>query len=232
MATLEGKTVVVVGGSSGIGFGVALASLQSLASTVIIASSNRARIENAIVRLQSHNLPGKVVGEVLDAKDSSVVKQFAIGLGLVDHIVWSSGDIPKAEDNLQDVRSAEQGQATFTVRFWGPFILAQHAKFHLGGSLTLTSGQSHFSVIDRIHLKPPAGMKLVASVGTAFDGPVKGLAVDLAPVRMNVVSPGLILDKAYGENKEAMLASLNEKILLKRAGNPTELAEAYLFLMK
>ncbi len=74
MATLQNKTVVVVGGSSGIGFGVALASLQSQASVVVIASSNASRVAKAVERLQSHKLPGEVRGEVLDGKDPAAIK--------------------------------------------------------------------------------------------------------------------------------------------------------------
>lgn len=114
MATLQNKTVVVVGGSSGIGFGVAVASLQYLANTVIIASSNKRRVEDAVLRLKAHNLPGEVRGEVLDAKDSNAVKAFAGGLGPVDHIIWTSGEVPKGEQGgglpYSNVQSAEEGQ--------------------------------------------------------------------------------------------------------------------------
>ena len=96
MATLQNKTVVVVGGSSGIGFGVALASLRSLASVVIIASSNASRVAKAVERLQSHKLPGEVRGEVLDGKDAAAIKDFAARIGPVDHIAWTSGDLGKS----------------------------------------------------------------------------------------------------------------------------------------
>lgn len=93
MTTLENKTVVVVGGSSGIGFAVALASLQSLASLVVIASSSAERVSKAVERLKAHTFPGAVRGEVLDAKDDAAIKdKFVVRLGEVDHIVWTSGD--------------------------------------------------------------------------------------------------------------------------------------------
>lgn len=170
MATLQNKTIVVVGGSSGIGFAVALASLQSSAERVIIASSNESRVNGAVARLKSHNFPGEVCGEFVDAKDSAEIKTFADRIGTVDHIVWTSGDIPSksAEAHVlpfTNVETPEQGQSeltqmysiihtkplinlhysdAFSVRFWGPFVLAKHAKFHPGGSLTLTSGMSGF----------------------------------------------------------------------------------------
>lgn len=94
MSTLQNKTVVVVGGSSGIGFAVALAALQSQASTVIIASSNAERVAGAVKRLESHKLPGEVRGEVLDARDTTAVKEFSGRIGIVDHVAWTSGDVP------------------------------------------------------------------------------------------------------------------------------------------
>uniref|UniRef100_A0A8H7XLS4 Short chain dehydrogenase n=1 Tax=Psilocybe cubensis TaxID=181762 RepID=A0A8H7XLS4_PSICU len=234
MATLQNKKVVVVGGSSGIGFAVALGALQSLASLVIIASSNKARVEDAVARLKAHNLPGEIRGEVLDAKDSDAVKAFAVALGAVDHIVWTSGDVPKAElggpsGPFSIADSVDKGQGLFTIRFWGPFIVAKHAKFNPGGSLTLTSGRSNV-------LRPFPGGALGSSVATALEGLTRGLAVDIAPVRVNLICPGLIntelIEKMFGEHKDHITKTYVEKILMKRGGDPSECAEAYLFVMK
>ena len=80
MATLEGKTVVIVGGSSGIGFGVAKGALVSLAQKVIIVSSNQTRVDDALVRLRAatanKNVPGQLSGAVLDAKDLKAIEAF------------------------------------------------------------------------------------------------------------------------------------------------------------
>ncbi|KAH9476227.1 Short-chain dehydrogenase/reductase ucsE [Psilocybe cubensis] len=229
MTTLANKTVVVVGGSSGIGFAVALGALQSQASVVIIASSAQSRVDDALARLRSYNLPGEVRGEVLDAKDSNAVKEFAISLGTVDHIVWTSADVPKAEQGtgtfpFSNADTVEQGQGSFTVKFWGPFILSKHAKFHPGGSLTLTSGLAGF--------KPFPGGSLGSGVSTALEGLTRGLAVDLAPVRVNLISPGLLVEKIFGQHKDQAVSTLSEKTVLKRGGSPSECAEAYLFVMK
>ena len=96
MATLEGKTIVIVGGTSGIGFGVAKAALLSQAARVIVASSSEARVGNALTRLREviggQNLPGQVDGRVVDAKDMRSVQTFIEGVREIDHLVWTSGD--------------------------------------------------------------------------------------------------------------------------------------------
>ena len=101
MTSLQNKTVLIVGGSSGIGFAVARAALQSLARTVIIASSNAERVAGAVARLQAHALSaGEVRGEVVDAKDAGALKEFAGRVGAVDHVVWTSGDVPSPEEGM------------------------------------------------------------------------------------------------------------------------------------
>lgn len=110
MATLQNKIIVVVGGSSGIGFAVALAALQSQAKAVVIASSDHAKVERGVERLKAHKLPGEITGRVLDARDSAAVKQFGIDLGAVDHIVWTSGDNPAKAVN-EKIETYEAGQS-------------------------------------------------------------------------------------------------------------------------
>ncbi|KJA26771.1 hypothetical protein HYPSUDRAFT_212924 [Hypholoma sublateritium FD-334 SS-4] len=215
MATLQNKTVVVVGGSSGIGFGVTLAALQSLASVVIIASSNAERVAGAVAQLQAHKLPGEVRGEVVDARDAAAPSPTLRGPAAT----WR-----------RDTWAAISRSRAFTTRFWGPYILAQSAKFNPGGSLTLTSG-----ILD---LKPRPGMTLPAGVSAAVAGLTSGLAVDLAPVRVNVVSPGGVNTEVWDklqipdEAKEHIIQEMANKLLIKRIGEPSDLAEAYIFLMK
>ncbi|KAF9483319.1 short-chain dehydrogenase/reductase SDR, partial [Pholiota conissans] len=225
MSTLKNKSILVVGGSSGIGFEVALASLQELANPVIIASSNPERVNKAVERLRAHNFPGTVRGEVVDATDSAAVKDFITRIGEVDHIVWTSGNkvgsqFPKVEP--EKVRSA------FDVRFWGPFAVAQSAKIRPGGSLTFTMGTAL--------IKPAPGMSLWSSVVGSVDGLIRGLAVDLAPIRVNAVSPGIIdtefFDDFSPEIKETMFKGYTNGLLIKRGGEPEEVATAYIFLMK
>ena len=94
MTTLAGQTVLVVGGSSGIGFGVAKLCLLEQASLVIIASSNKAKVDNTVSRLVSEvpDAKAKVKGEVVDVKHTKEVKNLMERVGEIDHLVWTSGE--------------------------------------------------------------------------------------------------------------------------------------------
>ena len=99
--TLQGKSILVVGGSSGIGFGVAKAVLLERASRVVIASSNKARVTEAKERLvaalskaglSAQEVASKLGTEIVDAHDTESVKALVQRVGPVDHLVWTSGD--------------------------------------------------------------------------------------------------------------------------------------------
>lgn len=232
MATLEGKKILVVGGSSGIGFGVAKTSLLSRAAEVIIASSSQSKVDDALARLTqalsgATNVVGKFTGEVVDARDSASVRSLFKKVGELDHVVWTSGDalrlgfLDKDLDKQRDV---------FDVRFWGSAVAAQVAKIRPGGSITLTIG----SVV----VKPRPTWSLLAGVTGAVDGLTRGLAVDLAPVRVNVVSPGMVKTELWDnsgmskEVQETTFASAAKSLLVQHVADADEIAEAYLFCMK
>jgi len=228
MATLAGKSVVVVGGTSGIGFGVAKGSLISFAATVVVASSSKAKVENAVARLlqvvAEKHLPGKVSGWVVDADHVEEVKKFIEGVGEIDHLVWTSGRIP----NITGGFSLDLMQQNMNLRYWSPLTAAKSVKIRSGGSITFTLGTAIF--------KPRPGWGIGASIGGARDALTRGLAVELAPVRVNAISPGLVdtelIAKLPVAMKDAFLKEANEKLLVKHVADADELAEAYLFTMK
>ena len=102
MATLQGKKIVIIGGSSGIGFGVAKASLLSLADHVLIASSSRAKVDAAVQRLLAEpllqgqsNLANRISGDVIDLRDLQTIRNFFDKIGEVDHVVNTAGTFDK-----------------------------------------------------------------------------------------------------------------------------------------
>ncbi|GJJ07001.1 hypothetical protein Clacol_001199 [Clathrus columnatus] len=223
MATLQNKTVLIIGGTSGIGFGVAEASLKSFAKTVIVASSNKDRVENAIKRLTDAKLGhGAVHGHVVDAGNEQSIKALLEKVGEVDHIVFTSGRLDGALKFPEvDINHA---RGSLDLRVWGPVAVAKYAKFRPGGSLTLTSGALVF--------KPLPTYSVAVAGGGALHTLTSGLAVDLAPIRVNVICPGVILNDIPTELRDRVLNEIVPKLLVKHVGMPDEVAEAYLFCMK
>jgi len=228
MATLAGKSVVIVGGTSGIGFSVAKGSLISLAASVIVASSSKEKVVSAVARLQQviteKGLTGTVSGEVVDANNIEDVKTFIGRVGEIDHLVWTGGKLP----NLTKGVTVEVLQENMNLRYWSPLTAAKAVKIRSGGSIIFTIGSAVF--------KPHPGLGIAASIGGAVDALTRGLAVDLAPVRVNVISPGLVDTEIFAgwpqAQKDGLFKQTAEKLLVKHIAGPDELAEAYLFAMK
>ncbi|KIJ47142.1 hypothetical protein M422DRAFT_249456 [Sphaerobolus stellatus SS14] len=219
MALLANKIILLFGRSSGIGFGIAEVGLKSGAATVIVASSNEERIQGAVKRLQEGKFgAGEVKGFSVDAKDEAAVNNLLTDVGEVDHIAWSAGDnLPLGFPNI----ALDVMKFAFDVRFWGAVVVAKNSKFRAGGSFTLTTGT--------VLLKPSKAWSLAVAITGAIDSFTRGLAVDLAPVRVNSVCPGFELSS---EQVDMILADTAEKLLVKHVTGPDAIAEAYLFLMK
>lgn len=141
MTSLKNQTVVVVGGTSGIGFAVALASLHAQASHVIVVSSTTDKVSDAVKRLTAiateHRLNGTVTGSNLDVGSAEDVKKFFKKIGEIDHVVYTSGDALKLGFKDVDLGTLKE---TFDVRFWSAALVAQQAQIKAGGSITLTGG--------------------------------------------------------------------------------------------
>ena len=223
MMTLQGKQVLVVGGGSGIGLAVARAALGE-GARVAIASTNAERLAAAAEGL------GGVPWHRLDITDEAEVARFFAGHAPFDHIVSTAGDWgkarrgPFAEMNLDDAR------ALFGVRFWGAANLAKHGcpAITAGGSLTLTSGMSAFC--------PQKGSVMATAMAGSVEHLVYGLSVEFAPdVRVNGVFPGGVATEIFRNLPEAMRTAEEARFAtqpIPRIGEPDEVAQAYLYLMK
>ncbi|KLO14091.1 short-chain dehydrogenase/reductase SDR [Schizopora paradoxa] len=229
--TLTGKKIVVIGGSAGIGFGVAKHSLLNLASEIIIVSSTKPRVDKALATMQEiiaeYKLPGKVQGEVCDAGDAKAVRTLFKEIGELDHIVWTAGKAERMDLYEQDL---EKHRSAFDVKFWGVVAAVQGAKFLPGGSLTLTIGTSA--------IKPRKGWSLIGGMLGSVEALTRGLAVDLAPIRVNVVAPGWVntelwTDAEFSQGAVAeMIKTREEKLLVRHVADGDEIAEAFLFCMR
>jgi NAD(P)-dependent dehydrogenase (short-subunit alcohol dehydrogenase family) len=222
MGTVKGKRIVVLGGSSGIGLATAQAAARESAS-LVIASSRKARVDEALT-----TLPAGAEGHALDLCDEPAVKMFFTALGAFDHLVFTAGEslqLGKLPDT--DVEAARR---FFDLRYWGAFMAAKYGadKIRPGGSIVFTSGLAG--------ARPHAGWALGASICSAMEGLTRALAVELAPIRVNIVSPGVVKSPLWGNMTEADRAALyqrmEEHLLVGHVGETEEIAEAYLYLMR
>lgn len=219
---LQDSRVLVIGGSSGIGFAVARAALEQ-GARVTVASSDSAKVRRAVERL------GGGSAATLDVTDEAGVQKFFASAGTFDHIVFTAADWAQVDHSTFADIDLEAATTLFRVRFWGAMAVAKHGARHVtaGGSITLTNGMAAH--------RPQKGMAIATAMAGAVEHLVLGLAVELAPVRVNGVCPGAIHTEAWDQVpaafrgvQEARLA----KQLLTRAGEPAEAAEAYLYLMR
>ncbi|WP_428536100.1 SDR family oxidoreductase [Rhodopila sp.] len=216
--SLAGKRVVLIGGASGIGFAVAALS-RAQGAEVLIASRNAANVAAAVERLSGTK------GATVDLRDEASVSGFSQNLGAFDHLAITAGDwdgrLFRATQDL-DLAAARNG---FDVRFWGALAAVKHASrlVAANGSITLTSGM--------LTHRPRRATLLATAIGGAVESLVRGLAVDLAPLRINAVRPGLILTDHVKQMPPDMQRTYVAGLPLPRAGSPTEAATAYVYLM-
>jgi NAD(P)-dependent dehydrogenase (short-subunit alcohol dehydrogenase family) len=213
--TLQDQRVVILGGTSGIGLATArLAAAQG--ATVIVASSNPDSVKRAL-----ETLPGTASGEAVDLTDSAAVTAFFDRLEPFDHLVFTAGEAL----TLLDVGSMDLAQArsAFELRYFGALgaVTAAVPKIRPGGSVVLTTGAAG----DR----PGPGWSVAASVCGAMDSLVRALAVELAPIRVNAVKPGVVRTPLWRGGLE--YDETARQLPVQRVGEPEDIAEAYVYLM-
>jgi len=217
--SLDGKRVVVIGGASGIGFAVAeLARAQGAA--VVIGSSAEANVSAAVERL-----PG-ATGRTVDLRDETSVARFFGALGAFDHLAITAGDWGGSMffASSRDL-DLEQARELLNVRFWGVLAAVKHGCKTIAqdGSITLTSGM--------LTHRPRKGAPMPTALGGTLEYLTRGLAMDLIPVRVNAVCPGIVLTDHVKQMPEAMLQSIVAPLPVPRGASPAEAAKAYVYLM-
>jgi NAD(P)-dependent dehydrogenase (short-subunit alcohol dehydrogenase family) len=224
MAKLDGAKVLVIGGASGVGFGVAAAALEAGAE-VVIGSSQAPRVEAAAKTLGQIAKGKGVKGQIVDVKDEASVAAFFDAAGPFDHLVFTAGDWGHMFGPTRDL-DVEASKARMEVRFWGAARAAKYATRQIAkdGSIALTGGM--------LAHRPMPGMPLVTASAHTTEGLAMGLARDLAPIRVNAVCLGLIMSEQVQTMGEATIKGFTANLPLPRGGTVEEAAEAYLYLMR
>jgi NAD(P)-dependent dehydrogenase (short-subunit alcohol dehydrogenase family) len=221
-ARLDGKKVIVLGGSSGIGYAVAEYALAE-GARVVIGSSHAGRVDAAVAALGT-----KAEGHALDLADEAAIEAFFNGVGSFDHLVFTAGDSLKlGEIGATDLSLARRA---FDIRYWGALAAVKYGAPRIvqGGSIVLTTGVAA--------LRPRSGWAFGSSVCGAMEALTRALAVELAPLRVNAVSPGLIATNLWQnmseEDPRAMYEQAGKHLPVGRVGEARDVAGAYLFLME
>ena len=214
---LQGQQVVVLGGTSGIGLATAAAAARE-GAVVTVASSRSTSVDKALAAL-----PAGTTGRVADLSRPEAVRALFDDLGEIDHLVYTAAEPLE----LMPVATLDLGAARdfFTLRYFGALSAVQAA--HVRRSITLTTGIAK----DR----PGAGWAVAASICGAVEALTKALAVELAPVRVNAVSPGVVRSPLWArmgeDEREQMYRDIGSHIPAGRVGEVEDIAEAYLFCM-
>ena len=221
--SISNQKILIVGGGSGMGLALARRCVEAGAETVI-AGRGEDRLRQACEALGNPvNL--KVVAVDI-AREDQVVELFA-RIGGLDHIVSTAADIDGAYRLLPEL-DPKAAQRVVESKFYGPLLLAKHGAPRLGvaGSMTFVSGIAAY--------RPAARGSVVAAVNAALDGLVRALAVELAPIRVNAVSPGwvdtTIWAQVAGDRKTETLAAMAQRLPVGRIGQPDDIADAIFFL--
>jgi NAD(P)-dependent dehydrogenase (short-subunit alcohol dehydrogenase family) len=213
---LVGKKVVVVGGSSGIGLSTAELARRE-GATVIIASRNGDRLNAVADKLGATAIVADVTS------DESVASLFR-SCGPVDHVVVTAAQLrtgPFKTVSMEDVRATMEG------KFWGAWRVARSADIRPGGSLTLVSGY--------LSIRPRPNSAIIGAANGALESLARSLALELAPVRVNAVSPGIIdtpIRAAMPEQaRRDMLAKTAAGLPVGRVGTGEDIARQILAFM-
>ena len=217
---LDGKRIVIIGGTSGIGRAVAAAALAEGAE-IFIGSSRLAKIEEA-----QRLLGAKAQAATIDCTNEESIAAFFKQTGEIDHLVYTAGDWGNRDPRDIGQVEADELTKTMSVRVVGALLAVKHAtpRIRPGGSITLTGGI--------VAHRPRKGAPLASVMGGAVEHLVYGLAVDLAPIRVNAVIPGAIATDVWGADAAEKFRGLTDRLPVSRMGRPEEVAEAYLYLMK
>ncbi|MET0934464.1 MAG: SDR family oxidoreductase [Luteibacter sp.] len=215
MFSFTNQDVLVVGGSSGIGLATAKA-FAAAGARVTIASRSADRLDAALEEI-GHGAKA----EVLDTGDATAVETF-LSKHTWNHVVVSAAKTPTGPVRKL---SLEDAHTAMDSKFWGAYRVARSAKIVDGGSLTLVSGF--------LAVRPSATSVLQGAINAALESLVRGMALEFSPVRVNAVSPGMIRTPLWNgmeaEKREALFASVAEKLPARRAGEAEDIANAILY---
>lgn len=233
---LKNKKALVIGGTSGIGLGVAQALVEE-GVDVIVASSTQDKVDKAVQRLtdpkqQYNGGQTRVQGKTVNLKGPEMeqsIKELFDFAGQLDFVIHTAGDSLSVSP-LSDV-TYEKIHTSGEVRFVSVLLTCKHAqsKLNPGGSIILTTGS--------ISAHPIQNWSIVSGYAGGLLSLTRQLAFDLAPkIRVNCVSPGPVDTELWAgmpkEQKDAFFKHTEDNVLTAKMGTVQDVAQTYLGLLK
>jgi NAD(P)-dependent dehydrogenase (short-subunit alcohol dehydrogenase family) len=217
--SLEHTRVLIIGGSSGIGLGVA-AAVAERGATPIVVSRRQSSVDRALAQL-----PDRARGATVDLTDTAALAQLALDLGELDHLVFTAGESLELAP-LADL-TPDLVTGFFATRFVGALSAVRAFAPNLSGSITLTSGSA---------AEQPEFGVLPVSICGAMNALTTALAVELAPIRVNAVAPGVVRtplwDNMQDADRQTMYGDAAQRLPVGRIGEVEDVALAYVYCME
>lgn len=216
-SSLNGQKIVILGGSSGLGFATAQSAIE-LGASVYIGGRNIPQLAQALAELGP-----KATGDTVDIGNEESVNHFFNRIDSLDHLVITAANNAPArllEGSLSDLR------ISMDSRFWGAVMAIRAAipKMSEQGAIVLTSGM--------VSLRPRPAMSIVAAAASAIESLARSLVTELAPRRINVINPGpMHTPLLQSAMDEAALDKLAAQLPLGKLGTGKDYAQAALFTL-
>ncbi len=222
--SLQNQRVLVIGGTSGLGLAVADAVIMR-GGSVVVASRRQSSVDRAVAELGAG-----AAGTVADPRDEGSLTELLEFAGPIDHLVYTAGE-PLEMTMLADLEP-QRVRDFWETRYVGAISAVRAAMaasaLREGGSIVLTSGNAA--------QRPGPGWALGASVCGAIDALTRQLALELAPIRVNNVAPGVTRSPLWSAmteaEQEAMFDQIGAGLPVGRVADPADVALAYLYAME
>lgn len=217
MIDLKGQSILLIGGSSGIGFAAARIAAE-LGGHVTIASRSSCKVQAAVDTIGSG-----AAGQTIDVTSDASVEAF-FGQGqLWDHVIVTGSEVTMAAVRDLPIATA---RAAVESKFWGFYRVARNAQIRPGGSLGVVAGF--------LATRPAAGRALMGAINGGLEALVQGLALELKPIRVNAVSPALVRTEMWdGMNataRQTMFDTMAARYPAGCIGQPGDVARQLLLL--
>lgn len=218
-AALRDQTVLVVGRGGGLAQAISLAA-RDAGAQVVAAGRNQAGLDAVYA-----SEPG-ISTETVDLTDEASIAALGKRLGTVGHVVSTAS--ARARGRVPDLER-DAVRRSFDTKVIGPLLLAKHLAPRMtdGGSFVIFSGAAATKIT--------VGTLAVAITNAAADTLARSLALELAPIRVNAISPGVIDTSAWdglGEQGKAdYFAEMTQRNPARRIGTPADVAQAVVFAM-